>query len=102
MKYDKLVRDQIPDIIVADGKAPVVRTATDEEYWVYLKQKLFEEGDEVFDDGDVVDELADVLEVLHAIADFKGITIEEVEEARRTKKMRCGGFGRRLILDEVL
>ena len=34
--YDKLVRDNIPDIIRSDGAEPITRILNDKEYWNYL------------------------------------------------------------------
>lgn len=39
-KYNKLVRDRIPDIIKEDHKTPTTHTATDEEYLKVLLEKL--------------------------------------------------------------
>ena len=32
----KLVRDKIPDIIKADGKTPIIRVLSEDEYFVEL------------------------------------------------------------------
>jgi predicted house-cleaning noncanonical NTP pyrophosphatase (MazG superfamily) len=42
-KFDKLVRDEIPESIEANGETPVVHTASDEEYERRLHEKLREE-----------------------------------------------------------
>lgn len=39
-KYDKLVRDHIPDIIRSRDGEPIVRVLNDEEYWEYLLKKI--------------------------------------------------------------
>ena len=39
-KYDKLVRDKIPEIIFNTGKKPKVYVANEVEYSAHLKKKL--------------------------------------------------------------
>ena len=39
----KLVRDKIPQIIIEDGRTPIVRNLSDEEYLSELDRKLNEE-----------------------------------------------------------
>ncbi|ELZ06240.1 hypothetical protein C482_00420 [Natrialba chahannaoensis JCM 10990] len=99
-EYDKLVRDDIPEIIVDSGETPVTRTASDAEYETYLCKKLREEVEEYVTDRDV-DELADVLEVLHAIRKFEGISEQELHNRRERKADDRGRFDERLILERV-
>jgi predicted house-cleaning noncanonical NTP pyrophosphatase (MazG superfamily) len=37
MKYNKLVRDKIPEIIKKRGQIPITRVANKKEYWEALK-----------------------------------------------------------------
>lgn len=72
--YNKLVRDNIPDIIRSDNEKPVTRILTDAEYEKELYRKLAEECKEVYraeDNDEACKELADVLEVIRAIANVK-------------------------------
>ncbi len=100
MKYDKLVRDRIPEIISQQGKAAITYTAADEEYFTRLKQKLEEEVKE-FHQSDSVEELADVMEVVYALGDYLGMPKERLEDMRNKKCEERGGFKERIVLTEV-
>ena len=100
MKYNKLVRDKIPEIIKKKGKIPITHTADDDEYWEKLKEKLNEEIDEFFRDGNE-EELADILEVIYGICEFKKIDKENLENLRKMKARKRGGFSKKIILDET-
>ena len=102
MKYKKLVRDKIPEILKNQAKKiPVIHTAeNDEEYWQKLKEKLQEEVNEFIKDENE-NELTDILEVVYAICDFKKIKREKLEKIRIKKAKERGGFKERIILDEV-
>ena len=100
MKYDKLVRDKIPDIIKRKGGIPVIHIAGDREYWQKLKDKLKEEVYEFFED-EREEEIIDILEVIYAICDFKGIDKQKLEELRKKKALEKGAFKNRVILEEI-
>lgn len=99
-EYDKLVRDRIPELIAADGETPTTHVANDEEYERRLVAKLREEAAEYAESGER-EELADVLEVLVAILDHEGVSLEALDEVRREKRERRGGFGDRIVLERV-
>jgi predicted house-cleaning noncanonical NTP pyrophosphatase (MazG superfamily) len=99
MKYNKLVRDKIPEIIKNKGGIPVTRIADEEEYWQKLKEKLHEEVAE-FDKDESVEELADILEVISAIAEHKQIELSKIEEIGQKKAEERGRFRGRIILEE--
>ena len=98
--YNKLVRDNIPEIIVAQGDIPVTKTLNDAEYFQALNLKLQEEVAEYFA-GFCIEEIADVLEVIHAIIEHKGISFDEIEQIRKNKKDERGSFYKRINLIEV-
>ena len=99
MKYDKLIRDKIPEKIEKVGDWCKIHVANDDEYWNKLKAKIGEEVGE-FLDNPCVEELADVLEVVYAISDFKFAGKDKLERVRKKKFEERGGFGKRFILDE--
>lgn len=105
MKYQKLVRDKIPDIIKEHNKKPIIRILSPKDYQRELLKKLVEEVNEVSkaeDSEALLEELADVLEVIHATIISVGTTLETVEEIRINKKNKRGGFDKRIFLEEVL
>ena len=100
-KYQKLVRDNIPDIIRESGETPVVRTLDDMEYVECLHKKLREEVDEFLEES-TLDELSDILEVLDALANLQGWTDGEIQKARRDKAEARGAFRERVYLEKVV
>ena len=100
MKYNKLIRDKIPEIIKNNGKNSITHIASDSEYWKSLKKKLKEEVME-FDKDSSEEEFADILEVLEAIKDFKKFNQNNIEDIKEKKAEERGRFKKKLILDEV-
>jgi len=100
-KYNKLVRDKIPEIIKEKGEVPKTHIADKEEYWGKLKEKLTEEVEE-FLMKDSEEEMADILEVLDAIYKFRGFNKQEIDKIKEKKAKKRGSFNERIILDEVL
>ena len=92
----KLVRDKIPAIILADGKKPITRILDTEEYLEELDKKLNEEIAEYQADKSI-EEMADVLEVLFAICEARGYSVEELMEVRAVKREKRGGFEERIF-----
>lgn len=91
----KLVRDKIPQIIQADGKSPIIRTLSEEDYLKELDKKLNEEVAEYQADKSI-EEMADVLEVLYAICEARGHSLEELEKVRKEKSDKRGAFKERI------
>ena len=100
-KYNKLVRDRIPEIIEASGKNCVTKELSDEEYIEMLDAKLDEELAEYHKDKNI-GELADLLEVIRAAAIARGYSIEELEKVRAEKAEKRGGFEKKILLREVI
>lgn len=98
--YHKLVRDRIPEIIEADGKACTWETLSQEEYLSLLDEKLNEELAE-YQESKSLEELADLLEVMQAVVRARGWTLEQLEQLRADKAARRGGFEKRILLTSV-
>ncbi len=99
MKYNKLVRDKIPEYIRKKGGTPITHIANEAEYWEKLKEKLLEEIKE-FEKDESAEEFGDILEVLDAIAEYKKFNRNEIEKIKEKKTTKKGRFKNRIILDE--
>ena len=100
-KYNKLVRDRIPEIIEASGNTCITEILSDEDYLRMLDAKLDEELAEYHADQNI-EELADLIEVIRACAVARGYTIEELEQVRAEKAAKRGGFAKKILLKEVV
>lgn len=100
IKYCKLVRDHIPEIIEASGKTCVTETLSDEDYLRMIDAKLDEELAEYHNDQNI-EELADLMEVIYAAAIARGYTIEQLENVRTEKAEKRGNFQKKILLLEV-
>ena len=100
IKYSKLVRDRIPEIIETSGKTCVTETLSDEDYLRMIDAKLDEELAEYHKDQNI-EELADLIEVIYAAAIARGYTIEQLEKVRAEKAEKRGAFKQKILLMEV-
>ena len=100
-KYNKLVRDRIPEIIQATGKTCVTEILSDEDYLRMIDAKLDEELEEYHKDQNV-EELADLMEVIYAAAVARGYTLDQLEQVRAEKAAKRGGFEKKILLKEVI
>lgn len=101
-KFNKLVRDKIPEIIEAGGEKAVTRTLDGEEYIKALEQKLAEEVEEVRsaeDDTERKKEIADVYEVLEAVVRAYNYAAEEIARIKEERRAKRGGFEKRIMLE---
>ena len=101
MKYNKLVRDRIPEIIEASGKICATEILSGEAYLHMVDAKLDEELAEYHSDQ-TIEELADLLEVIYAAAMARGYTLEQVESVRAAKAEKRGAFANKILLKEVI
>ena len=101
--YNKLVRDNIPEIIKSNGEEPITRILSEEEYKKELEKKLNEEYQEVLNaSGDErIEELADMLEVMISLAGLENKELNDIIDAAHVKKLKRGGFEKRIFLEGV-
>ena len=99
--YNKLVRDNIEEIMLNKGLKPVTKILDDKEYLTELNKKLLEEVQEYLE-SEEVEELADIEEVILAILKTKNVTRENLEEIRKDKSSKRGAFDKKLFLEKDL
>lgn len=108
MRYDKLVRDKIEEVIHqrSPGADVITRQAVDDpEFWRKLKIKLLEEVQEFVhteNEDELKEEMIDIAEVISAIIAYKNWNIGELEALMEKKANEKGRFASRLILVEIL
>ena len=98
--FNKLVRDNIPQIIESKGEKAYIRTLCDEEYKEQLDVKLQEEIKEYLED-DNIEELADIVEVIYAILEYKNVKLEDFEKIRVDKVQKRGAFKKKIFLEKT-
>jgi len=102
--YGKMVRDNIPSIIIDRGQRPIYRTIPASELELRFNLKLKEELDEIVQARTVehkTEELADLLEVIYGYTDFLGVDRNELQRVRLMKLEQRGGYSDRHYLVSV-
>lgn len=106
--YNKLVRDNIPALIIARGKNCECRILKDnEEFKNQLLNKLVEELNELLEalhtdnKKNIIEELVDLKEILETIRELNGISLEEFLDASIKKREEKGSFKNRIFLQLV-
>lgn len=99
-RFNKLVRDKIPEMLEAKGQMCETEILSDERYLEMLEAKLVEECTEYQIDGSI-EELVDIIEVIYAIAGARGVTEGELDRLRVEKATKNGRFKEKIFLKEV-
>ena len=97
IKYNKAIRDKIPEIIAESGKKYNLKQLDDESFLAEIEKKLIEEVNEYSKSKDV-EELADLLEVIYRISELKGVSSDELDKIRIDKAEKRGKFASNLFL----
>ena len=97
IKYNKAIRDKIPEIIAESGKKCNTKQLDDESFLAELEKKLSEEVNEYTESKDV-EELADLLEVIYRISELRGVNSDELDKIRKEKAKERGKFDSNLFL----
>ncbi len=99
--YNKLCRDNVPDIIAAKGFECDVREVDHDEYRREIVRKVYEEASGVSNHSgreSLLKELADLVITLDAVSKEFGITDEELDEAVEKSIEEKGGYESMLYL----
>ncbi len=100
MKYNKLVRDRIPELIEESGRKQVSRTLNEVEYEQALMDKIVEEIEE-YRVSKNEEEIADIYEVLDCLVKLKDYEPMHIDYLRLIKREARGSFHKRILLEEV-
>lgn len=102
---NKLVRDNIPNIIKSEGLVPIIHYLNNEDFETELFYKLREETNEViearFNHKEAIKELADVYEVMVSLVRFMGYSMSDVICEAKNKRDVKGGFTERIYLASI-
>lgn len=101
MKYNKLVRDKIPEIIESNNEEVIYRYLSDNEFKEYLKSKLSEELNEILSSKnniETLEEVADLLEVIKFYLKVHNYTLEDALNMCEIKNEKKGSFNKKILL----
>jgi|GEM_PF-193622 len=101
IKYNKLIRDRIPEIIKESGWKPITRTLNKKEFLNSLKKKITEEAGELNKakgKKEIINEISDIQELLDTLAGEIKATKTEIKKFQTTKRKKRGGFKKQLFL----
>ena len=106
-RYGKLVRDNVPALIRAEGDLPNIRVMDADEYRRELLYKLLDEAEDMRRAGydptepEFLKQAVDVAEVFDATLKEFGITPEVLAKARAERRKARGGFEGKVFLVSV-
>jgi len=101
VKYNKLIRDKIPEIVKAAGWKTTIRILRKSEFLGAVKKKVLEEAEELIQSKNrkgIIDEIVDIQELLDVLASEIKITKPEIKKLQDVKRKKRGGFKNRLFL----
>ncbi|MDR4301401.1 nucleoside triphosphate pyrophosphohydrolase [Bacillus mycoides] len=102
--HNKLTQNKIPQIIKNNGRTSTTRILPENEYIKEICKKTQEELNEYLEattKEHKLEELSDLLELINALAEYEGTTLEEINKIRKKKAEERGGFSNRVFLIEV-
>ncbi len=100
MTYNKLTRDNIPQMIEESGRKQTSRVMNEKEYEEALINKVIEEIDE-YRISNKEEELADIFEVLDCLIELKNYEPMHIDYLQLIKREARGSYKKRILLQEV-
>ncbi|MDU1912374.1 nucleoside triphosphate pyrophosphohydrolase [Fusobacterium sp.] len=98
--YNKLVRDNILEIIADNRQECKYHIATDDEYKIKLLEKLQEEVQEFIETKNI-EEMSDIFEVIENIIAAFELNKEAILKIKEKKAEKRGKFNKKIILESV-
>jgi predicted house-cleaning noncanonical NTP pyrophosphatase (MazG superfamily) len=101
VRYNKLIRDKIPEIIREAGWIPVTKVLEEKEFLSAAKKKVLEEAKELIQAKDkkgIIDEIIDIQELLDVLMLEVGLSKAEIKKLQTKKRKKRGGFKKKLFL----
>ena len=98
--YNKLVRDNILEIIADNHHEYTYHIVTDDEYKMKLLEKLQEEVQE-FIEAKNMEEMRDIFEVIEHIIIAFNLNKKDILEIKNKKAETRGKFNKKIILESV-
>ena len=105
IRYNKLIRDRIPEIIRQAGATCQIKKLNQAEYRHYLVEKLEEEAKELKkfkNKKQLINELVDLQEIIDAIVKEFELGKSKLSKEQRVKRLKRGGFQKKLFLIKTI
>jgi len=101
-QLNKLVRDKIVELSLADGQSVNFKILNDADYVIALKQKIIEEAQELTKtDTAQIEELADILEAIDCLIAALGCSKSDILDVQLKKANKKGSFMKRHYIETV-
>jgi len=103
-KYNKLVRDNIPELIKKDGAKVNQKILNEKNYLIELKKKLIEEVAEMVEvkkKEEILNELGDVQEIIDNLLMTLGYSAKDLKKVQIQKNKKNGSFKKRIYINYI-
>jgi len=106
-KYNKLVRDRIPEIITVDNEIPKIKILKNKEFVDELLKKLHEETKEAMvavkntDKEGLAKEIGDLYEIIDSLIENFSLDRNEILKLQNERREKRGGFKEKIFLIET-